>query len=219
MMWREKVEGGFEGLRRKMVEGQIASRGIDAENVLEAFREIPRHLFVRPARASRAYEDNPLDIGHGQTISQPYMVALMTDELELTGSEKVMEIGTGSGYQTAILSRLAREVYTIDIIEKFIDGTRILLDSLGLSNISYFAGDGTLGIPEFSPYDRIIVTAGAPDVPASLIEQLSDGGIMVIPVGTMSYQSLFKIRKQGKKTEKTNICGCRFVPLKGKEGW
>lgn len=209
----------FKKLRDSMIETQIERRGIRSPMVLEAFREIPRHIFVSENLQAFSYDDTPLDIGNGQTISQPYMVALMTDELELTGNEKVLEIGTGSGYQTAILAVCAREVYTIDVIEQFKDKAKERLDLLGLSNVFYFTGDGTKGLPAFAPYDRIIVTAGAPSTPASLLRQLENGGIIVIPVGNLYFQELIKIKKENDSIKETNICGCRFVPLKGEEGW
>lgn len=209
----------YDDLRKKMVESQIKNRGISDTKLLKVLEETPRHLFVSDKDKICAYDDSPLNIGNEQTISQPYMVALMTEKLELTGKEKVLEIGTGSGYQTAILAQLCLEVYTIDLFEKFVEDTRTILESLNIKNVEYFTGDGTVGIEEFSPYDRILVTAGSPNIPASLKNQLTPNGIMIIPVGDLFSQQLLKITKNKEEYIEEDICGCRFVPLKGKEGW
>lgn len=209
----------FSEIRNQMVETQLASRDIRDQRVLDVFRKVPRHLFVRESLRSSAYGDFPLPIGCGQTISQPYMVALMTQYLELKGDEKVLEIGTGSGYQTAILAELAKEVYSIERYEELAVNAQNVLDQLGYTNIHIKTGDGTLGWEEFSPYDGIIVTAGAPDIPKTLKEQLSDGGRLVIPVGGTFSQVLTVVKKTGDKYTQTEICGCIFVPLVGKYGW
>ena len=209
----------WESLRNEMVETQLVPRGITDEAVLEAMREVPRHLFVAPGMESRAYGDHALPIGEGQTISQPYMVALMTQVLELTGSERVLEIGTGSGYQTAILSRLAEQVFSIERVESLTARARAVLEKLGALNVAIRIGDGTIGWTEFEPYDRIIVTAGAPEVPPSLEEQLGDPGIMAVPVGSQGLQQLRVIVKSQGEVSVRDAGGCVFVPLVGKEGW
>ena len=209
----------WESLRNEMVETQLIPRGITDEAVLEAMRDVPRHLFVAPGMESRAYGDHALPIGEGQTISQPFMVALMTQVLELTGSERVLEIGTGSGYQTAILSRLAEQVFSIERVDSLTARARAVLEKLGASNVAIRIGDGTIGWTEFEPYDRIIVTAGAPEVPPSLEEQLGDPGIMVVPVGSQGLQQLRVIVKSEGEVSVRDAGGCVFVPLVGKEGW
>ncbi len=210
----------FEISRRRMVQEQVVNRGITNPRLIEALQKIPRHLFVQEAMAVQAYSDGPLPIGEKQTISQPYMVALMTDQLELTGCEHVLEIGTGSGYQTAILASLARRVYTVERIRSLAMQARKVLDSLHLLNVNIKVGDGTLGWSEEAPYDAILVTAGAPAVPETLITQLALGGRLVIPVGDASSQSLLRIRKgqDGTLRHETSV-GCRFVPLIGQQGW
>lgn len=209
----------WESLRREMVDTQLVPRGITDGRVLDAMREVPRHLFVGPGMEARAYGDHALPIGEGQTISQPFMVALMTQELELSGREKVLEIGTGSGYQTAILSRLAERVFSVERVESLASRARRLLDELGTTNVAIRVGDGTIGWKEFEPYDRIIVTAGAPEVPPSLVEQLSDPGVMVVPVGSQGLQHLTVVHKEGGGTTTRDAGGCVFVPLVGREGW
>jgi len=206
-------------VRARMVETQLEPRGITDSGVLQAMRTVPRHRFVGPGMESSAYGDHALPIGHGQTISQPYMVAVMTQELELTGTERVLEIGTGSGYQTAILAELAEQVFSIERIGALAESARRLIEELGIANVAIQVGDGTIGWNEFAPYDRILVTAGAPDVPKSLIEQLADPGIMVVPVGTQGFQDLKIMTKEGGKTHAQSGGGCVFVPLLGKEGW
>lgn len=209
----------WDGLRNDMISSQLVPRGITDERVLAAMREIPRHLFVAPGMEARAYGDHALPIGEGQTISQPYMVALMTQALELTGSERVLEIGTGSGYQAAVLSKLAEQVFSIERVASLATRARELLDSLGMSNVAIRTGDGTIGWKEFEPFDRIIVTAGAPDAPPSLMEQLGDPGIMVVPVGTQGLQQLRIMRNRNGAVESFDAGGCVFVPLLGREGW
>jgi protein-L-isoaspartate(D-aspartate) O-methyltransferase len=203
-----------------MVQEQIKARGIIDERVLDAMLKIPRHLFVDKALWDQAYYDYPLPIGEGQTISQPYIVALMTAGLELKGEEKVLEIGTGSGYQTAILAELASEVYTIERIDVLCAKAKEILSELGYSNVVYSIGDGTLGWPEVAPFQAILVSAAAPDIPSTYVEQLDKGGQLVIPVGSRYAQTLYEIIKQLDGTiKKIDLGGCRFVPLVGKFGW
>jgi protein-L-isoaspartate(D-aspartate) O-methyltransferase len=205
--------------RRRMVEEQLRTRGIHDPHVLRIMGVIPRHLFVDPALDPKAYSDTALPIGEGQTISQPYMVALMTQALDLTGDEKVLEIGTGSGYQTAILAELADRVFTVERISAIGIAARERLTGMGYSNIISRVADGTVGWREMSLYDRVLVTAGAPRVPTFLEEQLRPGGIAVIPVGTSESQSLIKVTRTAKGLVERNLCDCSFVPLIGKDGW
>lgn len=213
----------FEILRKRMVQDQIISRGITDRRVIEAMLKVPRHIFVQEAMAAQAYSDSPLPIGEKQTISQPYMVALMTELLNLTGSEKVLEIGTGSGYQAAILATLAERVCTVERIRQLALRARKCLDSLKLFNVKLRINDGEgspVGWEEEAPFDAIMVTAGAPYVPDILVDQLAPGGRLVIPVGNEFEQRLLKIVKQGDGTiESVPSVGCRFVPLVGKQGW
>jgi protein-L-isoaspartate(D-aspartate) O-methyltransferase len=202
----------YQSLRENMIQNQIISRGIKDKKVLDAFKKIPRDIFVDEAYRNSAYEDRPLPIGSGQTISQPYIVALMTESLELTGKEKVLEIGTGSGYQVAILAELTKEVYTVEIITSLYNKNKKLLEKY--KNIKMSNHDGYLGWEEHAPYDRIIVTAAPDHIPQPFIEQLKDGGIMVIPVGPSSWgQTLYKVIKQGKNIKKIVLCDVAFVPL------
>jgi len=205
--------------REEMVRTQIESRGITDRLLLEAMRKIPREKFVDEEFKGSAYEDHPLPIGEGQTISQPYIVALMTQSLKLKGKEKVLEIGTGSGYQTAVLAELSREVYSIERYESLVARARLVLESLGYTNVQIFTGDGTEGLEEYAPYDRIIVTAAAPQVPPPLIEQLAEGGRLVIPVGSLYSQDLQVVEKKRGKIFTRTEGGCVFVPLVGKYGW
>jgi len=209
----------FKKARERMVKEQLIPRGIKDPRVLEAMRKVPRHLFVDEALQNQAYSDRPLLIGEKQTISQPYMVALMTEALELKGDEKVLEIGTGSGYQTAILAELAEKVYSIERLRSLSQKARKILDKLQYFNVVLKVGDGTLGWPEYAPFDAIIVTAGAPKVPEPLIEQLAEGGRLVIPVGDSYTQELLKIVKTPEGIEKKGLTICRFVDLIGKYGW
>ncbi len=202
-----------------MVDEQIVARGIRDSRVISAMREIPRHLFVEEALQGQAYNDYPLPIGHGQTISQPYMVALMTEALELKGNEKVLEIGTGSGYQTAILAKLAEKVYSIERISELATRARKILDQLNCYNVEIRIFDGTYGWKEKSPFDGIIVTAGAPDIPQPLLDQLAPGGRLVIPVGETGLQDLFQITRKDREIIRKNLGGCRFVRLIGRYGW
>ncbi len=210
----------FEIARKKMVQEQIINRGITNPLIIDAFLKIPRHLFVQEAMAAQAYSDSPLPIGEKQTISQPYVVAYMTDLLNLSGNEQILEIGTGSGYQTAILASLVKRVSTIERIRSLAMQARKVLDSLHLLNINIKIGDGTLGWPEEAPFDAILVPAGAPAVPEKVAAQLAPGGRLIIPVGDESNQTIIRIikEKDGSLTRETGI-GCRFVPLIGQEGW
>jgi protein-L-isoaspartate(D-aspartate) O-methyltransferase len=197
----------------------LERRGITDLRVLDALEETRRDLFVPDSLQYAAYDDDALPIGEGQTISQPYIVALMTQELRLEGDETVLEIGTGSGYQTAILARLARRVVTIERLERLSERARGVLSELGVSNVEFFVGDGTLGNPERGPYDRVIVTASAPAIPETLYEQLKPGGLIVAPVGDESSQELVVLEKTPAGPRFTPLCGCRFVKLIGKAGW
>jgi protein-L-isoaspartate(D-aspartate) O-methyltransferase len=206
-------------LRELMVSSQLIPRGITDEGVLNAMREVPRHFFVPEDIQYKSYDDMALQIGEGQTISQPYMVAIMTQFLELSSAEKVLEIGTGSGYQTAILAELSREVYTIERFGSLTNRARKRLASLGYDNVYFMTGDGTLGWPSESPFQRILVTAGAPRIPQTFRDQLSEGGIIVAPVGSMYSQELIKSRKKGGKLYEQYYTPCVFVPLVGEYGW
>ena len=209
----------FPKARLKMVEEQITSRGTKNARLIAAMKKIPRHLFVEEALQSQAYTDHPLPIGEKQTISQPYMVALMTEALLLTGKEKVLEIGTGSGYQTAILAELSEKVFSVERIRSLAIRARKLLYELGYFNVEIKIFDGTFGWMEESPFDAIVVTAGSPDIPQPLIDQLAIGGRLVIPVGDAFVQDLFRVTKTEEGVRKEDLGGCRFVKLIGKYGW
>ncbi|NPV03541.1 MAG: protein-L-isoaspartate(D-aspartate) O-methyltransferase [Syntrophaceae bacterium] len=212
----------YEKQRKRMVDTQIRSRGIRDERVLRAMEKIPRHLFVDEGLIDQAYNDNPLPIGEKQTISQPYIVALMTEALELTGREKVLELGTGSGYQAAILAELADRVFTIERIATLAQKARKLLESLHYYNVVIRVGDGTYGWREEAPFDAILVSAGAPSIPRTLVEQLAVGGRLVIPVGGRYTQSLIKLTRLSEDPDdvkKEDLGGCRFVSLIGEHGW
>jgi len=209
----------FPKARGKMVEEQIIARGIKDPRVIAAMKKVPRHLFVEEALQNQAYSDHPLPIGEKQTISQPYMVALMTEAMQLTGEERVLEIGAGSGYQTAILAELAREVYSIERIRSLAIKARKLLYELGYFNAEIKIFDGTLGWAEKGPFDAIMVTAGAPNIPQPLYDQLALQGRLVIPVGDVYAQDLFRITRIEEGLKKEDLGGCRFVKLIGKYGW
>ncbi len=210
----------WQRLRNEMVDNQLVPRGIHDELVLSAFRKVPRHCFVsKEVRTENAYSDHPLSIGKGQTISQPYMVALMVELLQLKGEEKVLEVGTGSGYQAAILAELANQVYTVERIASLAERAEQVLPELGYNNVKVGIRDGTLGWEEFSPYDGIVVSAAAPSIPPVLIEQLSSKGRLVIPVGGTFSQMLTLVVKEQGKVVSSDICSCVFVPLIGKQGW
>lgn len=202
-----------------MVRTQLMSRDIKDPAVLRAMRTIPRHKFVDPEYRDMAYTDGPLPIGQGQTISQPYIVALMTQLLELHADDKVLEIGTGSGYQAAILASIAKEVYTIERHASLAKKASEIFSELGLTNIHVHVGDGTLGLPEYAPYGAIIVTAAAPKIPQALLEQLEDGGRLVIPVGGRFGQYLERWRREGDAYTSEGIVPVAFVPLVGRNGW
>jgi len=205
--------------RERMVKSQLMARGISDKRVLEAMGKIHRHLFVEEALVGEAYNDHPLPIGHKQTISQPYIVALMTEALELGGTEKALEIGTGSGYQTAILAELAKAVYTVERVEPLLVKSKLLLLDLGYTRIQFKLADGTIGWEEFSPYDAVMVTAGAPQIPGPLLNQLADGGRMVIPIGNRYSQDLIQVKRDKSRFLEKNLGGCRFVDLIGDHGW
>jgi len=207
-----------ERARERMVKEQLIPRGIRDARVLDAMRKIPRHRFVPKGMEAAAYEDRPLQIGHDQTISQPYMVALMTEALELTGGEKTLEIGTGSGYQAALLAELSLWLYTVERIEELQERARGILEALGYTNISYHISNGTLGWEEHAPYDAIMVTAAGPSLPESLKRQLADGGRLVAPVGGYGHQVLVRVTRRGEKFKEERGIDCVFVRLIGAEG-
>lgn len=202
-----------------MVASQLEARGIRDHRVLTAMAEVPRHFFVDESLRDEAYDDNPLPIGEGQTISQPYMVAIMTELLQLLGSEIILEIGTGSGYQAAVLSKLCRWVYTVERIKSLSERAQEITKAGGYENITFIVGDGTEGWPEAAPYDGIIVTAGAPRIPDTFVSQLRLGGKLVIPVGDRFSQTLQRVIKTEQGTTIENHTGCRFVDLIGRWGW
>jgi len=209
----------FKLLRNRMVETQIASRGVKDTRVLKAMKKVPRHLFVPEHERHRSYDDNALPIGHGQTISQPYMVAIMTELLLLKGGEKLLEIGTGSGYQAAVIAEMGGNVFTIERIPELKETAKKNLETAGYRNIALRSSDGTIGWPEESPFDRIIITAASPAFPRPLLAQLADEGIGLAPVGTITSQQLLRVRKKGGKTSEQFFTPCVFVPLIGKHGW
>lgn len=209
----------YDRLRQEMVEKQIEARGITDVRVLNAMRQVPRHLFVSEALMDQAYSDFPLPIGEQQTISQPYIVAEMTQALQLSPDDRVLEIGTGSGYQAAILSKIVYRVYSIERIHSLYVRSRKLFDKLGYHNIVTRYSDGTSGWRDQGPFDAIIVTAGSPEIPAVLVNQLTIGGRMVIPVGSQHSQDLIKLVREKNGIHQTNLGGCRFVKLVGEHGW
>ncbi len=212
-------EGTFEIARHRMVEQQLRQRGIADERVLAAMDRVPRHRFVPRSERWGAYEDAPLPIGQGQTISQPYMVGRMTELLALTPRSTVLEVGTGSGYQAAVLGELAAEVWTIERHETLAAHARTLLEELGYANVHVVVGDGSVGLVEQAPFDGIVVTAAAPEVPEALRRQLADGGRLVIPVGDGWMQSLMLVQRSGQHYRESTVLGCRFVPLIGEGGY
>ena len=209
----------YEKERSRMVDDQIVGRGVKDERVLAVMRKIPRHEFLPEGIRGMAYNDSALPIGEGQTMSQPYMVALMTEFLGLKGTERVLEIGTGSGYQAAVLAELCQKVYTVERIKTVADMARATLDRLGYKSVAIKIYDGTYGWKEMAPYDAIIVTAGSPDIPAPLVEQLKEGGRMVIPVGDRYGQQLITVVKTAEGTITERSIPCVFVPLIGNHGW
>jgi protein-L-isoaspartate(D-aspartate) O-methyltransferase len=221
MLFKHRNAGGgsFEEQRRDMVERQLRRCGIRDERVLDAMGAVAREAFVPAHERARAYADGALPIEHGQSISQPYMVALMTEALVLEGPERVLEVGTGTGYQAAVLAALCARVFSIDRIAELADSARQRLAALGIANVEITVGDGTLGWPEHAPYDGIIVTAGAPRAPEPLLEQLGPGGRLVIPVGDRYTQTLMAYTRRGTALREKALCACKFVPLLGAEGW
>jgi protein-L-isoaspartate(D-aspartate) O-methyltransferase len=216
-MFHDKTS--FEEARYRMVERQLAQRGITDERVLQVMREVPRHRFVPEDLWDVAYRDTPLPIGHSQTISQPYIVAYMTQMLHLTPDYRVLEVGTGSGYQAAILSRLAKQVYTIERVGELARRAERILQELGYDNVMIRVGDGGYGWPEAAPFDVIIVTAAAPEVPPPLIAQLAEGGPLVAPIGPTGYQDLVRLTKKSGQTSTEYLTPVAFVPLIGEHGW
>jgi protein-L-isoaspartate(D-aspartate) O-methyltransferase len=215
----EKESLKYQRLREEMVRQQIEARGVGDPAVLEALRKVPRHIFVSEALRDQAYGDFPLPIGEQQTISQPYIVAEMTQALQLTREDRVLEIGTGSGYQAAILAEIAYRVYTIERIRALYLHVRRLFDELRLFNVVTRYGDGSKGWEEESPFDAIIITAGAPKIPAILVNQLAVGGRLVAPIGNPHSQELIKLVKDKTGIRQSNLGGCRFVKLVGEHGW
>ena len=209
----------FKSLQEEMVTQQIMRRGVVTPRVIEAFKKVPRHLFVPEQFQSHSYNDHPLPIGEGQTISQPYIVALMTNLLDISGEDKILEIGTGSGYQAAILAELGKEVYTTERHKLLAERAEKILKELNYQNVKVLVGDGTKGWKEFSPYQKIIVTASAPDVPQPLFIQLDEMGKLVIPIGGRWSQDLILIEKRKGKMIRKSVCGCVFVPLIGEYGY
>lgn len=219
MLENEVEQDALAQQREQMVRSQIAARGIRDGRVLAAMRAVPRHLFVPGHVVGSAYRDSPLPIGEGQTISQPYIVALMTELLQLKGTEQVLEIGTGSGYQAAILSQLAATVITVERFPSLAREAAQVLSRLGYGNVQVHVGDGSLGWPERAPYDAIIVTAAAPEVPEPLKAQLANGGRLIAPIGPRWTQELVRLRRHGDQFTNESLLGVVFVPLIGEHGW
>lgn len=209
----------FSQVRQQMVNEQLAQRGIRDVRILAVMNAVPRHLFVHPDELAWAYSDGPLPIGHMQTISQPYIVALMTETLQVEAIDRILEVGTGSGYQAAVLGMLAREIHTVELIPELADTAATTLAGLKYDNIHVHFGDGSLGWPEAAPYDGILVAAAAPMTPQPLLDQLADGGKLVIPVGASGYQQLEVWERRGKELIHQTSIGVSFVPLRGEYGW
>ncbi len=218
-MWIESKGDEFERARLEMVEDQLKRRGIRDEKVLEAMRRVPRHEFVEPKHWREAYDDHPVPIGSGQTISQPYIVADMVEALQVAPGQNVLEVGTGTGYEAAVLAQVADHVHTIERHAGLAEQAKRIFERLGYRNINVVIGDGSEGLAEFAPYDRIIVAAAAPNVPAPLFEQLAEGGRMVLPVGSFDTQVLQLIRKVNGLPLTSTLDACRFVPLVGSGGF
>ncbi len=220
MPGEDRAATDWERLRASMVRRQIEARGVHDPALLDALRRVPRHLFLPAERRDLAYEDTPVPIGYGQTISQPYMVALMTEALCLRGGETVLEVGTGSGYQAALLAELGCTVHTVEREPALAGRAEALLARLGYRSVRVHCGDGSLGLADQAPFQRILVTAGGPRVPASLQAQLDpDGGVLVMPVGGRGMQELVRVTRRGERFREEQLGGCRFVPLVGAEGW
>ncbi len=217
-MVAKALDTELRGARQRLVE-EIRGKGIRDLAVLRAFEVIPRHAFVPTGIRHRAYEDSPLPIGSGQTISQPLIHAQSLELLQLTGRERTLEVGTGSGYQTALLATLVEQVFSIERIAALLQQARDILQKLGIRNVSFLLGDGTLGWREYAPFDAILVSAGGPSVPAPLLEQLADGGRMVIPIGDVETQQLMLYTRRGDRIEERQVAPVRFVPLVGSHGW
>ena len=209
----------YAGQRRKMVEEQLVERGINDLRLLEVVSRVPRHLFVQESLQHRAYGDTPLPIGENQTISQPYIVGAMTEALHLKGEERVLEIGTGSGYQTAIIAELCSQVFTIERLNNLSRKAQNVLESLNYMSIVFKMFDGTYGWPDQAPFDAILITASAPEIPGSLVKQLGDGGRLVAPIGEADKQKLVVLTKNGDRVSRRDLGDCKFVPLIGKYGW
>ena len=209
----------YAGQRRKMVEEQLVERGIKDLRVQEAMSRVPRHLFAQESLEHRAYGDTPLPIGENQTLSQPYIVAAMTEALSLKGEERVLEIGTGSGYQTAVLAELTRQVFTIERLNNLSRKAQKILEGLSYMNIVFKMFDGTYGWPDQAPFDAILITASAREIPESLVKQLGDGGRLVAPIGEADKQKLVLLTKKGERVNRRDLGDCKFVPLIGKYGW
>jgi protein-L-isoaspartate(D-aspartate) O-methyltransferase len=215
---RPVVDNELRGARQRLVEA-LQEKGIRDLSVLRAFQLTPRHAFVPTGLRHRAYEDAPLPIGNGQTISQPFVHARYLELLKLTGKERVLEVGTGSGYQTVLLSHLVEQVFSIERIPALLQQARDAIQKAGARNVSLLLGDGTVGWREYAPYDAILVAAGAPAVPQPLVDQLADGGRLLVPVGDRESQSLVLIERHGTRIERKNVAPVRFVPLVGSHGW
>jgi len=205
--------------RRRMVEAHLRGRGIADERIVRAFLSVPRERFVERAYRAEAYADHPLPIGEGQTISQPYVVALMLQELDVRPTHRVLDVGAGSGYQSALLGHLAAEVHAVERIESLASRAQNVLRNLGITNVTIHVGDGTAGLPGEAPFDRIVCGAGAPDVPPAWVDQLVDGGRIVLPVGPRDVQTLLRVEKHGQALRRVELGGVRFVPLIGRSGW
>jgi protein-L-isoaspartate(D-aspartate) O-methyltransferase len=204
----------------QMIQQQVVERGITDERVINALRMVPRQRFFPEEAREEAFADRAAPIGHGQTISQPYIVALMTQRLAPGETDKVLELGTGSGYQTAILAKLGGQVYSMERLKPLLDDAWERLMDMGVRNVHFRFGDGTKGWPEEAPFDRILITAGAPELPKNLLlQQLKDGGIAVLPIGPQDRQVLVEVHRRGERLDTTEVCGCRFVKLIGEEGW
>lgn len=216
---RTSTDDAYAELRRAMVDAQIRARGLNDERVLAAMATVPRHEFVDPGLQSHAYEDEPLPIGKGQTISQPYIVAVMTSALRLRGTERVLDIGTGCGYQAAVLSLLSKEVHSVEFRADLADAAALRLRRLGFRNVQVHCGDGSLGLAEFSPFDAILVAAAAPSIPEPLLDQLAEGGRMIVPVGPEEEQDLMLVTRRAGQFFFERHEPCRFVPLLGQYGW
>lgn len=218
-MMHENRRAAPDSRLREMIQNQLRARGIDHPRILEAFRSVDRTAFVPEHLQHRAYEDNPLPIGGGQTISQPYIVALTLQELDPRPGDTVLDVGSGSGYQTALLARLAGTVHAVERLESLADEARRRLEQQGITNVVVHVGDGTEALPDFAPFDRIVCGAAAPEIPPAWVEQLAEAGRIVTPVGGRAVQTLVRVEKRNGELTRTELCGVRFVPLIGRQGW